>query len=78
VGGDKAGISRRLAVGKLLGLPLLPLDSPFRALFRVVKRLLHADRPIRISARHRLALHILARALRLYPSALGRSRAQYV
>jgi len=27
VGGDKARVSRRLAVGKLLGLPVLPTDS---------------------------------------------------
>src|SRR5262249_46917769 len=78
VGGDKAHISRRLAVGNLLGLPLLPPDSPFGVLFRVVKRLLHADRPIRDAARNRLALHILAPVLRLYPPALVRSRAQHV
>src|SRR4029450_532318 len=78
MGGDKARVSRRLAVGKLLGLPVLPPDSLCGALFRAVKRFLHSDRPIRNSARNRLALHILARALRLYPSALVRSRAQYV
>ena len=47
VGGDKARVTRRLAIGKLLGLPVLPPDSLFRALFPAVKHFLHTHRPLR-------------------------------